>query len=452
MPITLPTAIARAFELIRKRHPHASVSQIRNGFYVVESVARHSESKGRNVTVSLYLGRILDDGRFVPARHRKAKNEVSSVYKLAEVESESDESISFDDADRRILETLSNDSRTSAAGIAKKLGIGVGSINYRIGRLEKRLGMRYEAELNTTEFGFSRFAVMVRFLSGKPTEDEVREALGPEPLLLCAFSTKGAYDLFFIVLAETTYELEKWMYRIKTLPQFRRFAAKWVVSYITVEQGYIPVREEFLQILKGRVWHKSKETPVRESWQLLEREYAVLEELCRNGNADFAEIDRKHAFGKGAAHYTYHKLLERRQILRTTIGMDRPPISYVAIIHADQDNMDQFVEHRELFFRTTITDSSTVLNKFTMVCGFGTPYGLLFFAPVYRGGAVEGLEAELSKIKGFNISSLIITSTIIGGLGFRRLISMDQSPYSSLIKHYGYTEDKLAQLIRGAHD
>lgn len=448
MSIRLPAPVARALREIRRRHRHASVSRIRNGYYVVESVSRYSERRGRRMTFTLYLGRILADGRFVEARHRKARNEVGSVYRLAEAGHGGEEAL--DALDYMVLEELSADSRVPAAEMASRLGISAGSANYRIGKLEKRFGIRYVAEFETAEFGFSRFAVMVKFESERPSNEEMRGALGSEPLVLSAFETKGAYDLFVIVLAESTVALEKWLYGLKTSKLFAKYTSRWTVSYITTEQGYIPVREEFVRMLGERVWHRSRESPVRGPGQLLDREHAVLEELCRDANADFSEMDRRHGFGKGASQYTYHRLVEKGLVTRTTINMDRPPVKYTAIIHADQENMGAFSDGRERFFLMTVTDMGTALNKYALVCGYGTPYGELIFAPVREGGDLERYEAELRSIIGLRVSSTMITSEIVGGLGFRRLVHMGTPPYSSLIKQYGYTEERLARLVRSA--
>ncbi len=447
MAIKLPPAVAKAFREIRRRHRHASVSRIRNGYYVVESASRYSERRKRRMTFTLYLGRILDDGTFIEARHRKARNEVDSVYKLSEGERMGMEP---DRVDYMILEELSADSRTPAAEIAARLGISPGSANYRIGKLERMFGIRYVLELAAIEFGFSRFAIMVKFASGKPGNDEIKEALEPDPLVLNAFATKGAHDLFITILAENTGALENWLYRLKTSKLFAKYTSGWTISYLSVEQGYIPIRREFTKMLKERVWRRSRESPVRERGQLLEREQAVLEEMCDNANADFSDIDKRHGFGKGAAQYTYHKLVERGLILRSTIDMLRPPSKYTAIIHADQDNMSDFIEGRERFFRITITDMGTICNRFALVCGYGTPYGELIFAQMRGEGDLERYEAELRSIKGFRVSSVVITADIIGGVASRRLIHMGIPPYRTLIKQFGYTEERVAALVRGS--
>lgn len=449
MAVKLPRAVTEAFKVIKGKHAHASISRIGNGFYVVESIARYSKEKGRNITATLYLGRILPDGGFVKARHRKAKNDVSSVYALARSRTGEERwGGGLDDTDYRILEQLSNDSRVSMADIAKELGISQSGAANRVGRLEKKLGITYAAEVQTAAFGLLRFAVMVKFTSWQPDMEKVREYLEADPLVLTAFATKGSYDLFIIAVGEDIMKFEKWLYTTRTSTVFAHFTARWAVSYMVRELGYIPLRDKFFDHLKENIWKKSKETPVKEKRQLFEREYLVLKELNRNGNADFSDIDKKYGLGKGAAQYTFHKLVERKIISRTTVNIGKAPIKYVAIIHADQKNMKSFVEEKERYYRLLVTNESTVANKCTLVFAFGAPYGELIFAPVYDDTGLEKLEGEIMAIRGFGVRSSVITSTLVGELGIRRLVNFSYSPYSILIRDYGYSEERLRAIVQ----
>ena len=430
MATELPASVARTFERIRKQHRHASISVIRNGFYVVESVMRFSSELGRHKTYTLYLGKIERDGRFVEARHRKQRNNVSSVYRLVEAGEPKDRS-GVDEKDRELLTMLGTDGRRPVAEMAKELGMSPGSVAHRMSKLERQLGLRYTAEVQTLAFGFSRFAVTVSFQEAAPPIEEMRKVLEPDPLVLLAFATKGQYDLMLIVIAENTVALEKWLYRTRSTKAFAGCQSIWNVSHLTQEEGYVPVREEFLAMLKERVWRRSRETPARLPGQLLPREYAVLRELSEDGRADFSGMDRKHGFGRGAALYTYNRLLERGMISRVTSLMLRPPIRYVAIFHLDQVNMQGFIADRKRYMAHVISESGRALDRYTLICGFGMPYGILLFAPVYEDSDMERIGKELD-MGGAAVRSLIVTSTIVGSLGFRRFDMRSTSMYGYL--------------------
>jgi DNA-binding Lrp family transcriptional regulator len=205
----------------------------------------------------------------------------------------------------------------------------------------------------------------------------------------------------------------------------------WNVSHLTQEEGYVPVRGEFIAMLKERVWRRTREAPARLPGQLLPREYAVLKELSEDGRADFSGIDRKHGFGRGAALYTYNRLLERGMIRRITSLMLRPPIRYVAIFHLDQVNMQDFIADRKRYMAHVISDSGRALDRYTWICGFGAPYGILLFAPVYEDTDMERIGKELD-MGGVSVRSLIVTSSLVGSLGFRRFDMRSTSMYEYL--------------------
>ena len=115
-----------------------------------------------------------------------------------------------------------------------------------------------------------------------------------------------------------------------------------VTTYVD-KYGYVPLRDEFFELLKSRVWQRTKETPRPSRGQLLKSEYAVLRELNSSGEASFSKIDKKYDLNKGNARYTYEKLKERRKytyeeiadkkvLLRNTLTMDNLAVRYNTIL------------------------------------------------------------------------------------------------------------------------
>lgn len=422
-----PAKVADTLRRIRRKHRHASISVMRNGFYVIESVSRFSEETGRRKTVSLYLGRIERDGRFIEAMHRKARNDVDSVYDLTGKTQE------IDATDRALLTILGTNARTSIVEIGRELGMSAKGISYRIAKLERRYGLTYTAEIATQAFGFSRFAITVSFKGPMPGASAIKEVVVNDPRVLLAFLTKGEYELMFIVIAEDTVKLEAWLYKVRSNSVFSGYPSTWNVSHLVQEEGYIPLRKEFFPMLEGKVWHRSKESPSKLPGQLLEREYLVLKELASNGSEEFSIIDRRYGFGRGAALYTYNRLRERGIIRRITTLMRDPPVKYIAIFHIDQRDMRRFMADREKLIRTVTSDSGRPLDRYVWMCGFGAPYGIIMFAPVYKDADMARIEEELG-VGGVSIRSLVIASTVVGSLGFRKFDMASTNLYKGLEK------------------
>jgi DNA-binding Lrp family transcriptional regulator len=208
------------------------------------------------------------------------------------------------------------------------------------------------------------------------------------------------------------------------------------------------LRDAIFSVLKDRVWHRTKERPSKQHEQLFEREYLLLKELADDASQEFSAIDRKLGFGKGASQYTYHRLLEKDIVKRITITMDKPPIRYVGIIHADQINMRRFMESRKELFIDRIAHTDNALNRYLLSADFGSPYGILMLAPVFGDSGIALMEKSLkSRIKGIRVRSLVVTDVLVGRIGYRRFDNRHSKAYKTLKETYGYTEEELERLL-----
>jgi len=234
---------------------------------------------------------------------------------------------------------------------------------------------------------------------------------------------KGRHHLFLYVLAENTHELEAMLYRIRSAKPLVSVRSAWSASYITYAYGYTPIRQEFLETLKEKVWHRTKEQPRMSGGQLLQREYGILTALNRDGRKSFSEIDAELGIGKGSSDYTYYRLIEKKILYRITIDMKRLPIKYPAIISLQQTDIQGFNAHRNEFRVHLINNPETPTNRYTLFGDIGSPYGAMFIKPIYEG---ETLDAVVNATKDamrekLNPNVDIITDILIGTLGARRM-------------------------------
>jgi DNA-binding Lrp family transcriptional regulator len=197
----------------------------------------------------------------------------------------------------------------------------------------------------------------------------------------------------------------------------------------------VPLRDEFFDLLEERVWRRSKEQPRRLSNQVFLREFATLKELNSNGMIEFSEIDKKYGLKKGSAQYTYHKLLEDKMILRVTITMDRPPIKDMAVIMATQIDIGKINSNRKSWLTDIINEKDTPLNRYIFEGDIGSPYGVIYLAPIYEDGDLEELEKNiLGLTKGITLESSIISKVIVGKLGYRKIDTTKTWLYERLTK------------------
>ncbi len=245
---------------------------------------------------------------------------------------------------------------------------------------------------------------------------------------------KGEYDILIYLLANNTAYLEDVIYEIRQNKVFSDQDADWIVSYITSSYGFIPFRDRFFDIIKDKIWHKTKELPRKPVNMLLEREFNVLYELNKNGRIDFNEIDKKYQMHSGAAHYTYHKLLEKKIIRRITITMDSLPLKYTALLISNQTNISKFDKGKVNYRRYIIENTSYLTNRFILLGDMGAPYGMFSILPVFESSDLQKTENSFRSFfgSGVELHTMIIIQLLIGKLGFRRLDNKESTQYKIL--------------------
>ncbi len=252
-------------------------------------------------------------------------------------------------------------------------------------------------------------------------------------------NTRGAYDLFIFFLAPDPTTAENMIYNLRLDPTLINCPAHWYASYFTVGMGYVPLRDSFFGIVEKQVWHRSKEQPRKGKSQIFIREFGTLKELNSNGLVEFSKIDEKYGLNKGAANYTYYKLIEEKMINRVTITMGKPPIKDVAIMLIKQKDLLKFQKKRKEWLLDVITEGNTPLNKYILSGDVGSPYGILRTLPIYQNGDLEKIENTISKmIKGAEIKTSMLSEILTGRLGFRKIDIKETWLYQTFVKEYRY--------------
>ena len=423
----LPAKVRETLESLKRKHRYpVSVALIRGSYYAYE-VAKERTKEGVRKSHTLYLGKISEDGTFTEARHRKEETRAKSLEELLKKKKEErkdplEQLIRPGRVDLGILEAISTDGRISVAEIARKVGISQVAARYRLKKLEKRYGIKYTLEFGYSFFGFFRFIIFIKFKGRKSSPEAIKEVFEKEPTIQYAAMLSGKYDVFVYMLAESPILLERKLYDLRSSPPFASYDTYWYVNYITYSYGYMPMRERFFEILKEKTWHKTEDTPRKKQDQLLEREYLLLKELGEDGRRDFAQIDEKYKFSKGAAQYTYYRLIERKIIYRITITMDKIPLKYIMLAKCNQLNVQEFNAHRDSYFMDVIQETDTPLNKYLLIGDISSPNGLLYITPIFDDGDVEKIKSTITDtVRGSYTTSFIVTETLVGHLGFRRI-------------------------------
>ncbi|MBI4177167.1 MAG: Lrp/AsnC family transcriptional regulator [Candidatus Aenigmarchaeota archaeon] len=118
----------------------------------------------------------------------------------------------LDRTDRDILNILSQNARTKLTQISKKIGLSVDSIKKRIMKLERSgIITKYTIQVNTGIIGLPLGVhIYVKFKNFNQSRfEEFIKYLRASPRVIDLMSMAGDYDLYIVILAAGTEDIEK---------------------------------------------------------------------------------------------------------------------------------------------------------------------------------------------------------------------------------------------------
>ncbi len=436
----IPRKVRKTLLSLKKKHEHyVEVKVIKGLFCVFESVGRYDPVRKRAKKITHYLGRILPGGKFVEANHRKPR--YAEVTKPEEAESgsvrpEAAEIRVPDDQDLKLLTALSMNGRATYAFLGRLAGMTKNTAYNRVKHLTKRYGIRYLAEIDLEKLGYLSYITLVKFIDKKPGVTEIRQVMEAEAGVQLVLMTSGEYDMVVYFIAKNARDVAYFMRKMQTESALNKYTSRWYTTTAFNDYGFIPLRHAATDVLRMRVWNRSRERPQPQSDELTSRDAEVLIELNGNGAVDFAEIDRRHGYDSGAALYSYYKLRKKGILKRITVSLENLNIRYNAVILANIFNGKKLEETRVNLTSEVIRDSE-VVNKYALVSDIQVPSCVMFIMPVFADGSVQSVIDYLDKnVDGIENKMLIVTEVVLGSFCFRRFDKAYSVQYQRLVQIY----------------
>jgi DNA-binding Lrp family transcriptional regulator len=446
----VPEKVQAAFRALTKQQKHMYLKKIRESYYVYKQTYEWQPDEKKSKTLYEYMGKILADGRFVRRissyKDQLAKAEALIVSHGGEVtwheKTESKEAaptkkeISLKDSDLKLLMALSMNSRMPVPKLAELAGLNEQTTYSRLKALEEKLGIKYLLEIDVEKLGYTRYLILIKFHDEVPSREEIEEAIKDESNIQFVAMTKGDYDVVMLVVNETPLKAYDDLLRLREKESISRYEGSWIFTDFAQTYSFIPLRNQFIEnIIKEKVWHRSKEAPRPERNQLRQREFLLLKELNGNSNMNFASVDQKYGLNKGTSRYAYQALKERGLIARPTISMTNLPIRYVGIILFSIMGYKVFAEKRYEHLMERI-EYGKISNKYCLTGNIGAPVqGTIGFLPVTEDGYLDKITTNMEReFRGSIAKSLVITEMIIGELCYRRFDNTYSRHYRLLVE------------------
>lgn len=447
----VPEAVKNAFDRLKAEYQfYIVLKRFKDKYYVYRHTGIWDRKLKRTRTKAEYLGRIKDDGLFIKKK-LSAKDDLENAkaliaehggeiiwYEKKELGGAAPprKEITVKEADLSLLMALSMNARMPMPKLAAFAGLNEQTAYSRIKTLDERLGIKYLLEIDVEKLGYIRYLILIKFEDDAPMMEEIEEAIKDENRIQFAAITKGDYDVVMYVIDETPLEAHDNLIKLRQKEPFSKYRASWTLTYFAQTYSFMPLRDEFIEnILKEKVWHRTKESPRPDKDKLKLREFLILKELNSNSNSNFTLIDQKHNLNKGTSRYAYQALRERGIITRPTISMTKLPIKYVGVILISNMHYKTIQENRYKYLLDEI-EYGKVANRYCLTGNIGAPAsGGISFLPVAEDGdfgkAVENIEKEL---QGSIVRSLVVTDVIIGTLCYRRFDNMYSRQYRLLVE------------------
>jgi DNA-binding Lrp family transcriptional regulator len=409
----IPLAIRKAFLQVKREYAfYVALIKINGNYYVYRRSSKWNKQTHSRKSISEYLGKIDSKGNYI-------KKEIKHSILPADLPSRSSNKIDL--SENKMLTLLSMNARANLSYYGKSLlGLGPSMTFYRVKHMENKYSIKYLTEIGVERLGYAPYIAFVKFEDRMPSMDELREELKNEPSVQIAGMLSGEYDLFIYFLAENNDQASEITYQIRKGKKIESYLSKWYVTPFKAYYGFVPLRDEFFQILKEKVWSRTKEKPHPESNQLTEKEYRVLRELNSSGTKDFSEIDKSSDLHRGGTQYIYHKLKEKGIIRRATLTLDLP-LKYSVMLLVKVIDQKAFSETRNNLLSEVISESELPVNKYVLEGDIGAPHGILFVEPIFDDEQFRKSVEKLSnEIKGVAVSSLIITNVLVGNFCYRK--------------------------------
>ena len=141
----------------------------------------------------------------------------------------------LDGTDKKILNTLNENSRLSLRQIAGKVSVSVATVMHRLNRLEKESVLKkYTAKVDYEKIGYdTEVAIEIRISKGRLLD--VEKKIATHPNVFAVYDVTGAFDAIILARFRTTRQMDNFLKKIQTYEFVERTETKLILKTIKEE-------------------------------------------------------------------------------------------------------------------------------------------------------------------------------------------------------------------------
>ncbi len=435
----LPHNIIAKVDALKKEYgSYISVRKNNDTYYLYKEWLVWDHHAKKQKVRSEYLGRIDRNGIFAKKSMKRTFNIESAIHLIEEHGGkvvmpaiEQKEQSEKKGTDLKVLTCLTMNARLTAKRIGEITGLSEQDVYYKIRNLEKDYSITYTSQLFAPNLGYYPYLILIKFIDEKPTVAELKAAFESESKIQLALLVSGEYDVIGYILEESPFMAELTILEFRANTALSRYRTAFYTAPMSQRYGYLHLRDEFFTDALSKKIQGVKESESIQ-YPLTERELKVLRELNADGAIEFSEIDRRHNFNRGAALYTYERLVKRGIIARTTMDIGNTGIRYLGVIFVKRLDVHDYLESKDYLYKDVIREGGH-LNRYALICEVGSPDMLVLVVPIMENDSIEGWADKLkSSLKGVEITSGVVTENLTGNICMRRFDSEYSYYYDDL--------------------
>ncbi len=362
----VPAKVQEAFDELKNIYGQGLELKIRDKKFYVFNIDDNDKSS------EAYIGWITANGIVILADSKTPSFDSKEIkVKNERLKGKNISSNTLSKDDINLLKVMSMNSRLTLNRISEITGISIHALEYRIERLERILGIKYTLELNMNNLGFSEYMILAKFTRNKPDFEGIKQALDRNLKVQLALATKGIYDLVIFCVAENNNVVAWVLDDIMKSETLNNIEAEWYITPIAGSYGFIPLRNEFFDILKERVWQRKKKGEHPNLSSLMYREYVLLRELNEDSRKSFSSIDKKYNLPAGSAKRAYKDLTNedgKNVIIRPTLTIKEIDKKYDMAVIAVLINYTRFMKFRDEHHKYIINEPDNFIDRFSYIC------------------------------------------------------------------------------------
>tara|TARA_B100001113_G_scaffold33375_1_gene23735 strand:+ start:15829 stop:16281 length:453 start_codon:yes stop_codon:yes gene_type:complete len=146
----------------------------------------------------------------------------------------------MDEIDRKIIEVLCDDGRTSLRKISERIGVSLGSVSNRVKRLEENKIIKgYTVLLNSEEIGWELTVVIgMRIQKGRLIE--IQEKIAKDNRVYAVYDVTGDFDSMIIAKASNREDLDDLSKNVLSIEGVERSVTHLVLNTVKELPNSLP--------------------------------------------------------------------------------------------------------------------------------------------------------------------------------------------------------------------